>query len=281
MVVGGGSAAGEWSAAALQPSGGLGFELGQPVPLDCVLGNMAPEFAEQTRRLQENLRRREADRELLAELAAGKFAGRPYDRFEEDLAGYAMAVLRGWMHSGFIFKLTAARGFALHPSEAELDELFRDSDAREELAIMTVALALPRFRDHALLGGGWRYKGGASLSTYFMGACLYVFPNELRKRRVQRRKWRLQDHGDPGLTMPAEDRVNDPCAITTGNQRVRDDLGRVDERTRAIVALTIDGYSQDEIVELLDETSVRAVEGVLHRWRKKEKSEYRKGGSGA
>ncbi len=35
---------------------------------------------------------------------------------------------------------------------------------------MTVALALPRFRELALVRGGWRYEGGASLATYFMGA---------------------------------------------------------------------------------------------------------------
>ncbi len=58
---------------------------------------------------------------------------------------------------------------------------------------------------------------------------------------------------------------------TLGNMRVRDDLERADARTRPIVALTIDGYTQEEIVELLDETSVRAVEGALYRWRAREK----------
>jgi hypothetical protein len=40
---------------------------------------------------------------------------------------------------------------------------------------------------------------------------------------------------------------------------------------RAIVALTVDGYSQEEIVEPLGEASVRAVQGVLYRWRTKER----------
>ncbi|MEU5549037.1 hypothetical protein ABZ738_04640 [Micromonospora sp. NPDC047793] len=276
MTVDGGGAAGNTpaeqarGAAVVQPGVRLGDELGRPVPVNQVLVNMTSEFAEETRRLQENLQRREADQMLLAELAAGNFTGRSYERFENELAAYAMSVLRGWMHSGFIFKLTAGRGFSLNPSGHELEELFRESDAREELAIMTVALALPRFREQALVGGGWRFEGGASLATYFMGACLYVFPNEVRKRRAQRSRWRLQDNGDPGLTPPREDQINDPCVIIVGNQRVSDDLGRTDDRTRAIVALTIDGYSQEEIVELLNETSVRAIEGVLHRWRKKE-----------
>ncbi len=37
-------------------------------------------------------------------------------------------------------------------------------------------------------------------------------------------------------------------------------------RTRAIVALRMDGYLK-EIAEMLGETSTRAVEGVLYRWR--------------
>ncbi|MEU5553625.1 hypothetical protein ABZ738_28030 [Micromonospora sp. NPDC047793] len=283
MVVGSGGAAGEVPAgeaytAALQPPDRADFILGQPVPLRDVLANMNKVFGDDTRRLQEALQRREADRLLLADLAAGDFIGPRYRRFEDELAAYGMAVLRGWMHSGYIFTVSAARGFSLNPSEAELEELSRDSDAREELAIMTVALALPRFRKNALVGGGWRFEGGASLATYFMGACLYEFPNQMRTRRAQRRRWHLQDHGDPSLVTPVESSVDDPAFITVGNQRVRDDLTRADARTRAVVALTLDGYSQEEMVELLGETSVRAIEGVLHRWRKKEKTAHQGGG---
>jgi DNA-directed RNA polymerase specialized sigma24 family protein len=284
-VVGGG-AAGEVpavrarTAAVVKPAGRPGDELGRPVAAEQVLDNMTPAFAQETRRLQENLQRREADQLLRNELAAGDFTGPRYERFENELAAYAMSVLRGWMHSGYIFKLTAARGFSLNPSEQELEELYRESDAREELAGMTVALALPRFKKQALVDGGWRFDGGASLATYFMGACLYVFPNEVRKRRAQRKRWRLQDNGDPAVAAPPDDQpIHDPCVITVGKQRVCDDLARVDDRTRAIVALTIDGYSQEEIVEMLGETSVRAVEGVMHRWRKKEQNQQPGGGS--
>ncbi|MFC7529769.1 RNA polymerase sigma factor [Actinoplanes sp. GCM10030250] len=283
MMVGGGTAgarhAGSAHTSAVQPGGKPGDELGKPIPWRDVLATIKPELVDETRRQQEDLQRREGDRLLLAELASRNFAGPSYLRFEEELAAYAISVLRGWMHSGFIFQLTAARGFALNPSAAELEELHHDSDVRDELAIMTVALALPRFREQALVGRGWRFEGGASLSTYFMGTCLYVFPNELRKLRAQRRKWRLQDEGDPRLTASRHDPGNDPCLITMGNQQVLENLGRAGVRTRAVVALTIDGYSQEEIVELLAETSVRAVEGVLHRWRAKERSRRRGGAS--
>ncbi len=67
-----------------------------------------------------------------------------------------------------------------------------------------------------------------------------------------------------GITHPPVTEPNrDPAVIAIGNVRVSDDLNGLDDRTAAVVALTIDGYSQDEIAEMLDLPSVRAVEGIL------------------
>lgn len=262
----------------VQPCKAATRDLGAPVSSAEVLLGVAPDDVDETRQMQENLERRAADQQLRDEMAKSNFTGKLYGRFEHELARYGMSVLRGWMHSGYVFHLTSARGFALHPSAAELEELHRDSDAREDLAIITVAVALTRFRERALVAGGWRYEGGATLSTFFMGACLYVFPNEFRKRRVQRKKWLLQDGHDPAVTAPQQDHITNPAVLTLGSMRVHDDLQRLDTRTRAIVELTLDGYTQEEIVELLDETSIRAVEGVLYRWRTKEQALTRAGG---
>ncbi|WP_152989874.1 hypothetical protein [Frankia sp. ACN1ag] len=233
-----------------------------------ILAGVAPEQVDDARRLQENLDRRLRDQQLRDELAAADFAGPRYEMFETELARYGMSVQRAWMYTGYIFALATSRGFALHPTDAELDELRRDSDAREELANMTVAVALPRFHARALLGGGWRPDGGASLATYFMGACLYVFPTEFRKRRAAHRRW-TRAHLVEARNLNRY--PVDPVAYTLSATSVAEDLLRINSRAREIVALTIDGYSQEEIVEILHEPSVRAVEGVLHRWRTQEK----------
>src|SRR5262245_5957858 len=78
--------------------------------------------------------RRAADKELVDHLAACGFAGPRYDRFAGELAKYAVAVLCGWMRSGYVFRLMARRGFPLEPTERELDEFHRDADLRQELA---------------------------------------------------------------------------------------------------------------------------------------------------
>ena len=155
--------------------------------------------ADAARQLEEAVRRL-ADKELRDELAAHGFSGPKYRRFQEELARYATSVLRAWMYSGYVFKLIADRGFAAYPTDAELEELRRNPEVREDLANMTVAVALPRFREHALIGDGWRHDGGASLATYFMGCCLHVFPNEFRKRRVQQEKWHRQNGRDLATT---------------------------------------------------------------------------------
>ncbi|GAB7038254.1 MULTISPECIES: RNA polymerase sigma factor [Catenuloplanes] len=220
-------------------------------------------------------RRLEADQRLVALLARDGFEGPRYDRFARDLCDYALPVLKGWLYSGEIFGLCAKVRIFLHPTERELARLHHDADAREELAAMTVAVALRKFRNIALVGGGWTADGGACLTTYFMGACKLVFAGELRRVRDQDRRWRQQDACDVRPELAADD----PAAIAVGTDLVRYHLDRVDERTAVCVALHIDGYTHEQIAKSLgDGTSPRAVEGVPHRWRTKVKRELEDGG---
>ncbi|GGV30705.1 hypothetical protein GCM10010245_49680 [Streptomyces spectabilis] len=249
-----------------QPAGEpRGNQLGAPVPASTLRKVDAPHRRE-TRRLQENIDRRMADQHMVLLLARDGFAGRRYERFAEELARYGISVFRAWMHSGFLFQLLAAHGFDLHPDEHEIEELARDGDVREELATMTVARALPRFRQRALVEGGWNRDGGASVATYFIGACVYEFPNEYRRHRSHQERWRRAVH-QAGAT--AENpTVNNVASEVLGRLRVLDDLTNIcDPRMRTAVALTLDDYTQEEIKEILGASSVRAVEGLLYRWR--------------
>lgn len=140
-----------------------------------------------------------------------------------------------------------------------------------ELAMITVAVALPKFREKALLGQGWIPEGGARITTYFAGACVFAFPNEMRRHRAEQTKWFRQDNA--GVLVDLDrDEINDPAVLATGNARVVADLARVSERERRILAATIDGYTQAEIAELYGDRSSRAVEGALYRWRKAEQA---------
>ncbi|PWI05116.1 hypothetical protein DIZ27_41300 [Streptomyces sp. NWU339] len=276
----GDDAGGQFAAARardLQPSGQLGPQnLGAPVSEDD-LRQLSGRHSREARQLQQSIDRRMSDQRILEVLARDGFEGSRYDRFVEELVRYGISVLRGWMHSGFIFHLVADRGFGLNPHELDLEELASNSDLREELATMTVARALPRFRQRALIEGGWTYEGGASITTYFMGACAYDFPNEFRRYRAGEERQSRALHRQQELY---EDPIS-PLSVAAevhGNLEVLERLRVIkDPRTRATVALTVDGYSQEEIRQILDAKSVRAVEGMLYRWRSKEKREREEG----
>jgi hypothetical protein len=217
--------------------------------------------------LSEHIARRAADQELIAELRRNGFQGREYDVFADDLARYALSVLGGWLRTGHIFTLTRRTA----PYETELLEFADSKDARTELAVMTIATAMPAFRQRALIEGGWDPEKGANLTTYFMGAVVFAFPNQLRTRRRTTERWRWQNSRYTGeLVNLDRGAITDTADLAVGNAHVTDHLKRLDPRTRHLVAANLDGYSQEEMTEMFGEDSVRAIEGVLYRWRMRE-----------
>lgn len=231
----------------------------------------------ETQRLQQGIDRRTRDWQIVELLAQDGFQGPRYERFVNELVRYGISVLRGWMHSGFIFQLVADRGFGLRPHELDLEDLASNSDLREELATMTVARALPRFRQHALVEGGWTLDGGASITTYFMGACAYDFPNEFRRYQAGEERQRRAVQRQREIYEPPVSKLSLADQVL-GNLEVLEHLSGIQgAQTRAIVALTLDGYSQEEIRQILDATSIRAVEGSLYRWRTKQKRSREEG----
>lgn len=235
---------------AIQPPAAHDADLGAPVVDDDTYRGMPTKFADQARVQAEQLEQRLADQRLRDELARSNFAGRHYRRFENELARYGLSVQRGWMYSGTVFLHAAERGYGLRPTDRELDELHRDSVVREELANMTVGRALPRFRQDALVDGRWSAEGGASLATYFVGATLYVFPNEFRAWRARRERWKRQDHGDYTANGLVDERVTDPSILATGDLWVDAELSEATAREANIIKWTLAGYTQEEIVEL-------------------------------
>ena len=267
---------------------GLGIKPKPPVALDPsapighveILRSLPAEDIKAIRKAQESLDGRLRDEQLIENLRGQDFSGYLYEMFEAELMRYAISVLRAWMYTGYVFAKLAARGFALNPTEAELRELATDSEERGKVATMTAVVALAHFRTKALREGGWQVEGGASITTYFMGACLFDFRNEFRRWRVERlRHARAMAQENAELTLELR-RVADPIALALANARVREDLEQLDDRKRCVVALHLDGYTHAEIADLLDLTSARAVEGILHRWRKNQQKRLREEGRG-
>jgi DNA-directed RNA polymerase specialized sigma24 family protein len=163
------------------------------------------------------------DEALVLRLHEDGFQGRRYTLFTTTLAGYGLPVTTAWIRRGDIFRLVAERGRAVTASDSLREHLAGPSGAedRQELAMETVATALRRFRKDVLLTDRWSSKGGATLNTFFAGACLLAFSNVFRMWRTReyeprRHLWALAElpvETDPVWMVEAED----PARAATDN----------------------------------------------------------------
>jgi len=133
-----------------------------------------------TRDAADRLSRLEADRDHVDELRETNFAGWKYEIFTADLAAYGIPVIRSWLRTRQIYKLSRARGRGVSCDDDVREHLATHADDRLELTIEIVAHGLAFFRSYALVNGAWTPEAGASLKTFFIGSCLAVFPNTFR-----------------------------------------------------------------------------------------------------
>ncbi len=171
-----------------------------------------------------------------------------------------------------IYKYCADRGRPLRLSDADREFLTASFDDRLQLALETVAEALVFFRDHVLCGQRWSHAGGASLTTYFIGSCLFAFPNVFRRWQAEQRKWRqalavetLHCPEGRGRSL-ADQPGTDPADLIVGRAAVIAELNGMKPAERAAAALVIDGDSFTEAAARL-RTTDRGIEGRLYRYR--------------
>ncbi len=219
--------------------------------------------AEQAR--VENAKRRLGDRALLAELAVADFTGPVFEVAVTEFAAYGIAVLMAWMRTGQIFGKCQDINRPLSDYAPQWSR-----DDRLEIAIETTAKALKYFIDKVLKPGKWDHRRGASLKTFFVGACLLQFPNVFEAWLTEQRTWAQVNDEEPIL----DDAVGgtDPqWADPTGDTAVRTCTameclaGIPDPQTRQAAWLVFGhGASHAEAGAAVG-LSAAAVEGRLYR----------------
>ncbi|MUL69608.1 MULTISPECIES: sigma factor-like helix-turn-helix DNA-binding protein [unclassified Mycolicibacterium] len=244
-----------------------------------VLEHSPAQARAEVERLAEQVRRHAVDRQLFELVRADGFCGRRWRRLSDDLVRYGWAVLDAWLRTGYIFAKVESIGRPLKHDGSETLELAVDRDLREELCAETVARALSNFRAAAVAGVGWNPDGGASLTTFFVGACVQAFNNEFRRWSRHERKWGHNRAVDPQELLKRGDALAEvqrgphmfpePARMAADGDHFDRVFAELTDVERAIVQLTDDGFSQDEIGEALDMTP-RAVEGRLYRLRQKD-----------
>ncbi|WP_454793829.1 RNA polymerase sigma factor [Mycolicibacterium lutetiense] len=210
---------------------------------------------------RERLLRLEADEELLLALQLHDFAGRPWDRFSRELARYGVGVLRAWIHRGTIYgKVKALTGYGLGRIEG-----WPDRETAHDLANDTVVAALGYFRDKVLKPHRWQSSGGASLSTFFIGQCLYQFAN-LYRSALRDELDRIEQACTPMAELPEErfDIIRGIEETIVARDSVAEALAQLStERARRAVFLKEMGFSYREIADELGLSDAKSVENLI------------------
>ena len=246
-----------------------------------VVDNTAVDGREAVERFADRIRAHEKDARLYQAVVDAGFRGPQWEELSSVLLKYGLAVVDGWLRTGYIFTKAAKQGRPVFPQHWELTRLQSEKDLRTGLADEVVALTLIQFREIGIAGRGWHPDGGAGLGTFFVGGCVLAFNNVFNRWRRHEKRWNMHSPTAPsdltdyhdGVAVSAIQRV--PAMYAEPGQAAADGdyLDRVfnelNDVERVIVELTDEGYSQEEIGEMLDGLSARAVEGRLHRLRKK------------
>lgn len=212
------------------------------------------------------------DQRQLAALQAADFCGPVWERFAEQLAGYAYQVMEAWIRTGQVFTRMQekSRQLRLQPPS---DGRTLGGEVATELACETVARGLRAFRT-VLEREGWYAAGGASLRTFFIGQCLFCFPNVYRRwlRETRPPPWQevqiLADlteadyrYGQPHGVDPAE-QAEQRLEMAEANQQ----LSNLDGRMMFVVRKRDEGYTQAEIADML-KVKPRVVERLVAKYR--------------
>jgi DNA-directed RNA polymerase specialized sigma24 family protein len=207
----------------------------------------------------EPVERLAADIELVSRLMWAQYQGREWHIFQAALAQYGVAVLVKWMLSGRIFIECKRKGFGELPRWRR-----RDRDDAIGISGETVARALLFFRERVLLPGLWDPARGASVRTYFIGACIRHFPNEYHRSLGSERlasRYSVSDEANAMQSLPDHRRFLRPDMRA---ELASDFRAIQDPQTREIVLLTAQGASQQEIAHTL-KTTRKSVEAKLYR----------------
>jgi hypothetical protein len=230
-----------------------------------------------------NLARREQDRELIARLAKSNFEGSGQELFEAELAAYGYPVMMAWTRTGEIIKKTAEKG---RPLRVPGDGPGWSREDRSELSSETVGRALAFFREKVLRPGAWDHTRGATIKTYFVGACLFQFPNVYQAWQTERRRWNgrptvsIDDPDGPDMLyqVPSGDDTEHRALARHQLQQVMTELSDKYPDLHQVVKMWLDGCTDTQAANRLGITP-RTVEGQWHRFRRGHRRRDNGGGS--
>jgi DNA-directed RNA polymerase specialized sigma24 family protein len=137
--------------------------------------------------LAERAQRRVQQQQLVMDMRTEGFDGPITQTWKAETVAYALAVIMSWTRTGQIVKECRAKGRPITLTEYGPGRWSRED--RLELAGETVTRALEYFMTKVLAADRWDPAKGASLNTFFIGACLFQFPNVYDRWAREHRDW--------------------------------------------------------------------------------------------
>ncbi|MGH3381805.1 MAG: hypothetical protein ACRDP6_44470 [Actinoallomurus sp.] len=203
-------------------------------------------------------------------IVAEGLKGRLHRETELALFEYALPVLKYLIMTGEIASRCWRLGRPVDSHRATIFELTEDE--RESLAIDMIADAIPIFNRRVFEDRHWSSSGGATLTTYFVNACIGQFPSLYRTWcRLHRRDLPIglelnanyaSEFDEPELRAIIDDEVT----------RTLEDIP--DDKLKQVIVLRAMGYPHTAASELAGLTP-KAAEGKLTRLRRHIRGEER------
>ncbi|GGQ96036.1 hypothetical protein AB0K85_33125 [Streptomyces cellulosae] len=223
--------------------------------------------------VQARTARLEADQRLVDILRRDDFQGPRYDKAAAGWWSYAWRIMVKWTRTGEVFHRSRKAG---RPVPAGMITTTWGKDDRYQVATDSVIGGMELFREHGLIQGKWTPQGGASLTTYLVGATVRSF------RPAYMTWFRGQQTGQAELDISPSAGMADEPQRDIPDQRAidpyyaaatYDELARIlphitDPQVREGLGWRALGYTQAEAAERIGLTE-KALERRLSRTRAK------------
>ncbi|MFD8779220.1 hypothetical protein [Streptomyces sp. NPDC059916] len=221
--------------------------------------------------------RLKADQQIVDLLRRDGFTGPRYDKAAAGWWSYGWRIMVKWSRTGEIFARARKAGRPVAPSMITTSW---SKDDRYQVATDAVIGGMELFRERGLLQGGWVPEGGASLTTYVVGAAVRSFrPAYLTWFRDQQTGHVELDaksglHDDESQRDIPDQRAVDPYyAAATADELARLLPHITDTQVRESLGWRALGYTQAEAAERVGLTP-KALERRLSRTRNRVLNAY-------
>ncbi|MFG3370368.1 hypothetical protein ACGF0K_36130 [Streptomyces sp. NPDC048156] len=221
--------------------------------------------------------RLKADQRLVDILRSDGFTGPRYDKASAGWWSYGWRIMVKWSRTGEIFARTRKAGRPVPPSVITTSW---SKDDRYQVATDTMIGGMELFRERGLVQGGWAPEGGASLTTYVVGAAVRSFrPAYLawfRDQQTGHIELNAQSgaHDDESQRDIPDQRAVDPYyAAATADELARLLPHIIDPQVREGLGWRALGYTEAEAAERVGLTQ-KALERRLSRTRNRVLNAY-------